>query len=393
MAGAHLDSVAAGPGINDNGSGSSALSRWPSSWRRSSRRTSCASPGGAPRRPAWSARRTTSTSLTEEELRRHRAVPELRHGRLAQLRAVHLRRRRLAPSGRGGPDGSDDIEALFERYYAERDIPSEPTPSTAARTTAVHQQRHPGRRPVHRRRGLKTAEQVEQWGGTAGVAFDPCYHAACDTSTTSATTRCASTPTRSPTRSTSTHREGGHHQLTPLGRLPLDALGRVSGTQTGVPGLLVARLAGRPVVEAQLDQLAGDAGVGAARSQRARRQVGGQLDEGVVGPDVDVPEVAAARGRPRWRARRRSGAARPCGACRRRSGTSPSGRRPARAGRVAAGRGRRGAPRSSPRSPRSLGRAAGRARGSGSSSSGSSPWSTTASAAATSTSGTLCSRT
>ena len=26
-----------------------------------------------------------------------------------------------------GPDGSDDIEALFERYYAERGIPSEPT--------------------------------------------------------------------------------------------------------------------------------------------------------------------------------------------------------------------------------------------------------------------------
>ena len=26
-----------------------------------------------------------------------------------------------------GPDGSDEIEALFERYYAERDIPSEPT--------------------------------------------------------------------------------------------------------------------------------------------------------------------------------------------------------------------------------------------------------------------------
>ena len=29
--------------------------------------------------------------------------------------------------GLTGPDGSDEIEALFERYYAERDIPSEPT--------------------------------------------------------------------------------------------------------------------------------------------------------------------------------------------------------------------------------------------------------------------------
>jgi Zn-dependent M28 family amino/carboxypeptidase len=28
---------------------------------------------------------------------------------------------------------------------------------------------------------LKTAAQASKWGGTAGAAFDPCYHAACDT--------------------------------------------------------------------------------------------------------------------------------------------------------------------------------------------------------------------
>jgi Zn-dependent M28 family amino/carboxypeptidase len=28
---------------------------------------------------------------------------------------------------------------------------------------------------------LKTAEQAAKWGGTAGIAFDPCYHQACDT--------------------------------------------------------------------------------------------------------------------------------------------------------------------------------------------------------------------
>ena len=27
---------------------------------------------------------------------------------------------------------------------------------------------------------IKTAEQAAKWGGTAGVAFDPCYHQACD---------------------------------------------------------------------------------------------------------------------------------------------------------------------------------------------------------------------
>ena len=29
--------------------------------------------------------------------------------------------------------------------------------------------------------GIKTAAQAAKWGGTAGVAYDPCYHAECDT--------------------------------------------------------------------------------------------------------------------------------------------------------------------------------------------------------------------
>ena len=29
--------------------------------------------------------------------------------------------------------------------------------------------------------GIKTAAQAATYGGTAGVAYDPCYHQACDT--------------------------------------------------------------------------------------------------------------------------------------------------------------------------------------------------------------------
>lgn len=28
--------------------------------------------------------------------------------------------------------------------------------------------------------GIKTQDQVDLWGGTAGSAYDPCYHQACD---------------------------------------------------------------------------------------------------------------------------------------------------------------------------------------------------------------------
>ena len=77
----------------------------------------------------------------------------------------------------------------------------------------------------------------------------------------------------------------------------------------------------------------------------------GQLDEGEVRADRDVCRSPCGSGRPRWPARRRSGAARPCAACRRRCGTSPSAGRPgcgARASRRCRGEGR-----SVPRSGRS----------------------------------------
>jgi Zn-dependent M28 family amino/carboxypeptidase len=57
MAGAHLDSVLRGPGINDNGSGSAVLPEIAGTWPRSSRSTRCASPGGAPRSRVSSDRR------------------------------------------------------------------------------------------------------------------------------------------------------------------------------------------------------------------------------------------------------------------------------------------------------------------------------------------------
>ena len=50
MAGAHLDSVQAGPGINDNGSGSAALLELGrAAGQAQAARTRCGSPGGAPR--------------------------------------------------------------------------------------------------------------------------------------------------------------------------------------------------------------------------------------------------------------------------------------------------------------------------------------------------------
>ena len=119
MAGAHLDSVEAGPGINDNGSGSSALIETAEQMAKVKPKNKVGLRGGVPRRRAWSARRSTSASLTEDE----GAAIEL-YLNFDMIGSPNYGLFILDGDGdafgTAGPDGSDDIEALFERYYEEQ---------------------------------------------------------------------------------------------------------------------------------------------------------------------------------------------------------------------------------------------------------------------------------
>ena len=92
MAGAHLDSVAAGPGINDNGSGSAALLEL-------AQNLSKLKPQNTIRLAWWGAEeagllgsQAYVDELTPGREGPHRAVPELRHDRLAELHLHGLRR-------------------------------------------------------------------------------------------------------------------------------------------------------------------------------------------------------------------------------------------------------------------------------------------------------------
>ena len=92
MAGAHLDSVNEGPGINDNGSGSSALIEI-------AEQIAKVKPPNKLRFAWWGAEEdglvgSTEyvTGLTEDELADIEDVPQLRHDRVAELRPLHLRR-------------------------------------------------------------------------------------------------------------------------------------------------------------------------------------------------------------------------------------------------------------------------------------------------------------
>ena len=80
------------------------------------------------------------------------------------------------------PPGSVAIEDLFESYYTRSGEPyDDAAVQRAQRLPGVHPERHPGRGPVHRRRGRQDRRAGGIWGGTVGAQFDPCYHLACDT--------------------------------------------------------------------------------------------------------------------------------------------------------------------------------------------------------------------
>jgi Zn-dependent M28 family amino/carboxypeptidase len=83
--------------------------------------------------------------------------------------------------GEAGPTGSDIIESLFTNYWAGRGLVSETTPfdgrSDYVGFTNVG---IPAGGIFAGAEVEKTPEQVAKYGGEAGVAFDKCYHQACD---------------------------------------------------------------------------------------------------------------------------------------------------------------------------------------------------------------------
>ena len=81
-----------------------------------------------------------------------------------------------------GPPGSAEIEKLFEKYFDKLRRPhlgtdfdgrSDYGPFIAAGI--------PAGGLFTGAEGIKTPEEAELFGGTAGQAYDPCYHQACDT--------------------------------------------------------------------------------------------------------------------------------------------------------------------------------------------------------------------
>jgi Zn-dependent M28 family amino/carboxypeptidase len=182
MAGAHLDSVPEGPGINDNGSGSSALLEVAETLAK-------AKPKNKLRFAWWGAEEAGlvgSTFYVNQLAPADRAKIEL-YLNFDMVGSPNYGLFIYDGDGSGfgltGPEGSDDIEALFERYYADvAGVPSEPTAFTGRSDyQAFINNGIPAGGLFTGAEQPKTAAQVAKWGGTAGIAYDPCYHSECDT--------------------------------------------------------------------------------------------------------------------------------------------------------------------------------------------------------------------
>jgi Zn-dependent M28 family amino/carboxypeptidase len=183
MAGAHLDSVIDGPGINDNGSGSGAL-------LEAAEQLAHVNLQNTVRLAWWTAEESGlvgSTnyvnSLSDEELAR--IALYLNFDMVGSPNYIFMTQDADESSFEAPvaiPDGSVAIEDLFESFYTLRD---EPYDDAAFDGRSDYQAFINNDIPAG---GLftgaevpKTAEQQSIWGGTVGAQFDPCYHQACDT--------------------------------------------------------------------------------------------------------------------------------------------------------------------------------------------------------------------
>jgi Zn-dependent M28 family amino/carboxypeptidase len=184
MAGAHLDSVNAGPGINDNGSGSSALLEVAEALAKFN--------GPNQLRFAWWGAEEGGlvgstfyvNNLVATAPNELAAIEMYLNFDMVGSPNYGLFIYDGDGSGFGlvGPDGSDEIEVTFEQYYAEAGLQSEPTPFDGRSDyQAFILNGVPAGGLFTGAEVPKSPTQAAKWGGTAGIAFDPCYHQACDT--------------------------------------------------------------------------------------------------------------------------------------------------------------------------------------------------------------------
>ena len=185
--GAHLDSVQEGPGINDNGSGSSTLIEIAEQVAKLSDK-----PRNRMRFAFWGAEEAGLVGSTAyvNELVGNGKISEIEAnlnfdmvGSPNFVRFVYDGDLSdSAPPPGGAPQGSGQIEGLFNRYFDRQGLAHDPTAFDGRSDYGPFIANGvPAGGLFTGAEGIKTQRQEDVYGGVAGLAFDPCYHQACDT--------------------------------------------------------------------------------------------------------------------------------------------------------------------------------------------------------------------
>ncbi len=184
MAGAHLDSVNAGPGINDNGSGSAALIEVAEQMAK-------VKPRNKVRFAWWGAEEANLVGSTYyvnnlSAAERAKVSLYLNFDMIGSPNHVFFIYDGDDSDGVGagagprriGPD-REDVRAVL--HPGRRAVQGHGLLGPF-RLRAVH--RRQGSHPVASspaRRASRRRQEAAVFGGTAGIPYDPCYHEACDT--------------------------------------------------------------------------------------------------------------------------------------------------------------------------------------------------------------------
>ena len=178
-----LDSVDEGPGINDNGSGTSAILETALQMAELE-----IEPVNRVRFAFWGAEEDGLIGsqyyvdhLPKRDLKD--IALNLNHDMVGSPNFV-----RFVYDGDGsafgvdGPSGSGRIESVFVDYFASQGLATEPTEFDGRSDyDAFINAGIPAGGLFTGAEGIKTAAQAAIYGGTAGAPYDPCYHQACDT--------------------------------------------------------------------------------------------------------------------------------------------------------------------------------------------------------------------
>ena len=182
VAGAHLDSVPAGPGINDDGSGSAwqlELAEQISKLRA---------------KPKHKIRFLWFGGEEDGLVGSQYYAGQLTDAEVANIDVMIDTDMIASPNyarlvydgdgselGSAGPEGSGTVEEVFKRYFARRGMATQPTAFDGRSDYVGFINRGiPAGGIFAGAEAPKTAEQVALFGGVEGEQLDPCYHEECD---------------------------------------------------------------------------------------------------------------------------------------------------------------------------------------------------------------------